>query len=158
EYRARPARLGKIVAEEFDWEDDKRPNTPLAQTIVYELHVRGFTRHPSSGVQHPGTFAALCEKIPHLKSLGVTAVQLMPVMEFDEIDLPRRNPLSGEHLRNYWGYAPMSFFAPKAAYATKSGQQMRELKEMVKQFHKAGLEVILDVVYNHTNEGNENGP
>src|SRR5262249_3640623 len=95
---------------------------------------------------------------PYLQALGVTAVQLMPVLEFDEHENTRRNPLTGEALLNYWGYSPLSFFAPKAAYAAKPGQQVREFKELVKAFHKAGLEVILDVVYNHTCEGNENGP
>jgi glycogen operon protein len=151
------ARLGKVVVDDFDWEGDIPPGTPLSQTVIYELHVRGFTRHSSSGVQQPGTFLGLCEKIPHLRSLGVTAVQLMPVLEFDESDGHRKHPVTGEALRNYWGYAPLSFFAPKAAYATRPGQQAREFKEMVKQFHRAGLEVILDVVYNHTCEGNESG-
>ncbi len=156
--RGRPARLGRIVADDFDWEGDVAPRTPLAETVLYELHVRGFTRHPSSGVQHPGTFLGLCEKIAHLKALGVTAVQLMPALEFDEHDHGRRNPQTGAPLHNYWGYSPLSFFAPKAGYAARPGQQAREMKEMVKQFHRAGLEVVLDVVYNHTAEGNENGP
>src|SRR5205823_5965643 len=107
------------------------------------------TRHPSSAVAHPGTYLGLVEKIPYLKSLGVTAVQLMPVLEFDELEQARRHPRTGQVLLNYWGYSPLSFFAPKAAYAAGSGQQVREFKEMVKAFHKAGLEVILDVVYNH---------
>jgi glycogen operon protein len=154
----RTARLGRVVADDFDWDGDVAPRTPMAQTVIYELHVRGFTRHSSSAVQHPGTFLGLCEKIPHLKALGVTAVQLMPALEFDEHDHQRRNPLTGAPLHNYWGYAPLSFFAPKAGYASRPGQQCRELKEMVKQFHKAGIEVILDVVYNHTCEGNEHGP
>jgi glycogen operon protein len=145
-------------ADDFDWEDDAPPNTPPAQTVLYELHVRGYTRHPSSGVRHPGTFLGLVEKIPHLRSLGVTAVQLMPVLEFDELDHARRHPTTGEVLRNYWGYAPLSFFAPKASYAAHAGRQVRELKELVKALHKAGIEVILDVVYNHTAEGNEHGP
>ncbi len=154
----RLTRRGRAVVDDFDWEDDAPPATPLAQTVIYELHVRGFTRHPSSGVHHPGTFLGLCEKIPHLKSLGVTAVQLMPIMEFDELDSHRSNPLNGEPLRNYWGYSSLSFFAPKASYAAQAGRQVREFKEMVKAFHRAGLEVILDVVYNHTAEGNEHGP
>jgi glycogen operon protein len=154
----RLTRRGRIVAEEFDWEGDRPPATPLAQTIIYETHVRGFTRHPSSAVAHPSTYLGLVEKIPYLKSLGVTAVQLMPVMEFDELEHARRNPLTGELLLNYWGYSPLSFFAPKAAYAAGAGRQVREFKELVKAFHKAGLEIILDVVYNHTGEGNENGP
>jgi glycogen operon protein len=154
----RLTRRGRLVCEEFDWEGDVPLATPLRQTVIYELHVRGYTRHPSSDVQHPGTFLGLCEKIPHLKSLGVTAVQLMPVLEFDELEHSRVNPVSGEVLKNYWGYSPVSFFAPKASYAVRPGQQLREFKEMVKAFHHAGIEVILDVVYNHTCEGNEHGP
>ena len=154
----RLTRRGRLVIDEFDWEDDVPPATPLAQTVLYELHVRGYTRHPSSGVAHPGTFLGLCEKIPHLKTLGITAVQLMPVLEFDELEVERKNPLTGEVLKNYWGYAPLSFFAPKASYAAQGGQQLREFKEMVKAFHRAGIEVILDVVYNHTCEGDEKGP
>jgi glycogen operon protein len=155
---AATARRGRVVLDEFDWEDDVPPGTPLAQTVVYELHVRGYTHHASSGVRHPGTFAGLAEKVPYLKSLGVTAVQLMPVLEFDELDHPSRQAGRGPVLRNYWGYSPLSFFAPKASYAAQAGREVRELKEMVKAFHRAGLEVILDVVYNHTCEGNEQGP
>jgi glycogen operon protein len=151
-------RRSRLALDDFDWQGDVPPATPLAQTVLYELHVRGYTRHPSSGVQYPGTFLGLSEKIPHLKELGVTAVQLMPVQEFDELDNPHRNPRTGEPLRNYWGYATVSFFAPKASYAARAGQQIREFKEMVRAFHKAGIEVILDVVYNHTCEGNEHGP
>lgn len=147
-----------MVLDEFDWEGDVPPNTPLGQTVIYELHVRGYTQHPSSGVKHPGTFLGLSEKIPYLQSLGVTAVQLMPVVEFDELDSPHRNPQTGEPLRNYWGYSPLSFFAPKASYAAHPGEQVAEFKQLVKDFHQAGIEVILDVVYNHTGEGNENGP
>jgi glycogen operon protein len=154
----RLTRRGRLIIDEYDWEDDVPPATPLGQSVLYELHVRGYTRHPSSEVQHPGTFLGLCEKIPHLKSLGVTAVQLMPVLEFDELDHQRRNPLTGEHLTNYWGYSPLSFFAPKASYGANAGQQVREFKAMVKAFHRAGIEVILDVVYNHTCEGGEGGP
>jgi glycogen operon protein len=109
-------------------------------------------------VRHPGTFLGLCEKIPHLKSLGVTAVQIMPVLEFDELDHPHRHPAGGELLKNYWGYSPLSFFAPKASYAANAAHALREFKETVKAFHRAGIEVILDVVYNHTCEGNEAGP
>ncbi len=152
------SRRSQIVADDFDWEGDHPPGTPLARTVIYELHVRGFTQHSSSGVEHPGTFLGLCEKIPHLKDLGVTAVQLMPVMEFDELDCPQKHPVTGERLKNYWGYNTLSYFAPKAAYAAEAGNQVNEFKEMVKQFHQNGIEVILDVVYNHTSEGNENGP
>ena len=151
-------RRGRIEDDdEFDWEDDMPPGTPLARTVIYELHVRGYTRHPSSKVRHPGTFLGLCEKIPYLQSLGVTAVQLMPVLEFDELDQPRIHPGTGEPLKNYWGYSPLNFFAPKASYAALPGQQVREFKQMVKEFHRAGIEIILDVVYNHTCEGNEHG-
>jgi isoamylase len=155
---ARLPRRGRIIFDRFDWEDDVPPRHSLAETVVYELHVRGFTRHPSSGVKHPGTFLGLCEKIPYLKSLGVTAVQLMPILEFDELGHTTHQPHTGEPLRNYWGYSPLSFFAPKAGYAAEAGAQLRECKEMVKAFHKAGIEVILDVVYNHTAEGDDRGP
>ncbi len=148
----------RLVADDFDWEGDHPLATPLSQTVFYELHVRGYTQHSSSGVHHPGTFLGLTEKIPHLKDLGVTAVQLMPVMEFDELDCMRKHPVTGEQLKNYWGYNTLSFFAPKAAYAADAGNQVNEFKEMVKRFHENGIEVILDVVYNHTSEGNENGP
>jgi glycogen operon protein len=156
--QGRLTRRCRLVIDEFDWQDDSPPAIPLSQTVIYELHVRGFTQHPSSGVVHPGTFLGLCEKIPHLKSLGVTAVQLMPILEFDELEQTRKHPATGEWLKNYWGYSPLSFFAPKAAFAAQMGKQVREFKEMVRAFHRSGLEVILDVVYNHTSEGNENGP
>ena len=119
-----------MIDEEFDWGHEHPLAVPLADSIIYELHVRGFTRHPSSGVAHPGTFRGLIEKIPYLKQLGVTAVELMPVPEFDECDNPRSNPQTGEPLRNYWGYQPVSFFAPKAAYAASSGppDAVREFK------------------------------
>jgi isoamylase len=157
--RGRFTRRGRIDRDEdFDWEDDAPPRTPLSRTVVYELHVRGYTRHPSAKVRHPGTFLGLCEKIPHLRDLGITAVQLMPVLEFDELDQTHRHPGTGEPLKNYWGYSPLSYFAPKASYAVHPGQQVREFKQMVKEFHRAGIEVILDVVYNHTCEGNEHGP
>ncbi|HYG77493.1 MAG TPA: glycogen debranching protein GlgX [Planctomycetota bacterium] len=154
----RLTRRCRLDLDEFDWEGDVPLSTPMGQTVIYELHVRGFTRHPSSGVRYPGTYLGLCEKIPYLKALGVTAVQLMPVLEFDELEQTHKNPLTGEQLKNYWGYSPLSFFSPKASYATSPGAQVREFKQMVKNFHEAGIEVILDVVYNHTAEGNENGP
>lgn len=132
----------------------------MSDTIIYELHVRGYTIHPSSGVKNKGTFLGLCEKIPYLKKLGITAVELLPVYEFEELDSVMKDPQSGEALRNYWGYHPISFFAPKAAYAADAdgGNQVVEFKEMVRTFHEAGIEVILDVVFNHTAEGNERGP
>jgi len=149
----------RVVDEEFDWGHEHPLNVPLADSIIYEMHVRGFTRHPSSGVDHPGTFRGVVDKIPYLRDLGVTAVELMPVTEFDEDDNDFHHPVSGERLRNFWGYQPVSFFAPKASYARDGGprQAVREFKEMVKALHEAGIEVILDMVFNHTGEGDERG-
>jgi isoamylase len=150
----------RVVDEEFDWGIEQPLNIPLADSVIYELHVRGFTRHPSSGVPDPGTFAGLVERISYLQELGVTAVELMPVTEFDECDLPHANPRTGERLLNFWGYQPVSFFAPKASYAGDGDDPapVREFKTMVKAFHEAGIEVILDIVFNHTGEGDERGP
>jgi len=149
-----------IIDEEFDWEGDRPLNIPLKETIIYEMHVRGFTRHDSSGVAHPGTYQGIVEKIPYLKKLGITAIELLPVTEFNEHEVINTNPLTGEKLKNFWGYSPISFFAPKAAYAVngRNGNQVREFKEMVKALHRAGIEVILDVVFNHTAEGGSDGP
>jgi glycogen operon protein len=149
-----------LVNEPFDWGADQPPRRPWSQTIIYEAHVRGFTIHPTSGVRHPGTYRGLIEKIPYLKGLGVTAVELMPVQEFNETSVTRMDPRTGQRLKNYWGYDPVVFCAPKASYSSAggSGQQKLEFKEMVRAFHKAGIEVILDVVFNHTAEGNELGP
>jgi glycogen operon protein len=143
----------------FDWREDAPLLTPLEDSILYELHVRGFTCHPSSAVSRPGTFAGLVEKIPYLKQLGVTAVELLPVHEFDENDCPFQNPLTGEPLRNFWGYNSVAFAAPKSAYAATSHEhgQLTEFREMIRAFHEAGLEVILDVVFNHTGEGDDRG-
>jgi len=153
-------RLSEIIDNNFDWELDQPLNIPLKDSIIYELHVRGFTRHDSSGVKNPGTFKGLIEKIPYLKNLGVTAVELMPVTDFDETYPGRINPRDGSFLYNFWGYDPISFFAPKASYAVqnKNGAEVREFKQMVKAFHQAGIEVILDMVFNHTGEGDEQGP
>jgi len=130
--------------------------------IVYEMHVRSFTKDPSSGIREKvrGTFAGIKEKIPYLKELGVNAIELMPIYEFDEFENSRPNPETGELLLNYWGYSTVGFFAPKAGYAAtgKLGMQGDEFKALVKELHKNGIEVILDVVFNHTAEGNENGP
>ena len=148
------------VDDAFDWEFDQPLNRPLAESVIYEVHVRGFTQDPSAGVQHPGTFAGLAEKIPYLKELGVTAVELLPVADFEENDCDRTNPLTGERLVNYWGYHPVGFFALKRSYSSDETQagHLREFKEMVKTLHAAGIEVILDVVFNHTAEGDERGP
>ena len=146
--------------ESFDWENVRRPHHPWSKTVLYEAHVRGFTRHPGSGVKNPGTYRGLAEKIPYFQSLGVTAVELMPVQEFNEHSLTRRDPLTGVGLKNFWGYDPISFFAPKASYSSSGGegQQKLEFKEMVRSFHRAGIEIILDVVFNHTAEGDKKGP
>ena len=149
-----------FVNEPFEWAGDQLPRHPWSETVIYEMHVRGFTIHPKSGVDHPGTYRGLVEKIPYLKTLGVTAVELMPVQEFNETSVTRRNPQTNQALKNYWGYDPVVFCAPKASYSGAGGlgQQKTEFKEMVRALHHAGIEVILDVVFNHTAEGNELGP
>jgi len=151
---------GRLVFEDFDWEDDHALETPIEDLVIYEAHVRSFTRHPSSKVKFPGTYAALVEKIPYLKELGINCIELMPIYEFDEFENSRPNPATGQTLFNYWGYSTVGFFAPKSGYAAtgRFGMQVDELKNMVKQLHKNGIEVILDVVFNHTAEGNEKGP
>jgi len=139
----------------YDWEGDAPLKRPSARTIVYEMHARGFTRHPSSGVEEKrrGTYAGLIEKIPYLQGLGITAVELLPVFQFDAQDCPPGKT-------NYWGYAPISFFAPHQAYSSRQDPlgPVDELRDMVKALHKAGIEVILDVVFNHTAEGDQRGP
>jgi len=149
-----------FVNEPFEWNGDQPLRHLWSKTIIYEMHVRGLTIHPQSGVDHPGTYRGLTEKIPYLKTLGITAVELMPVQEFNETSVTRRNPLTSQMLTNYWGYDPVAFFAPKASYSSSGdlGQQRLEFKEMVRAFHNAGIEVILDVVFNHTAEGDELGP
>lgn len=147
-----------IDSSGYDWEGDRPLARPMEDTIVYELHVRGFTRSPSSAVGHPGTFSGVVEKIPYLKTLGVTAVELLPVFDFDETDVLRT--VDGAPLTNYWGYSTLGFFAPQSAYcvAPEIGAHLREFRDMVKALHHAGIEVILDVVFNHTDEGNHQGP
>jgi isoamylase len=151
---------GRIPENNFDWEHDRPLDIPVEQLVIYELHVRGFTRHASSGVLHPGTFEGLREKLPYLKSLGVNCIELMPIFEFDEHENHRTNPDTGEKLCNYWGYSTVGFHAPKAGYAARgpAGREVDELKEMVKACHAEGIQVILDVVFNHTAEGDERGP
>ena len=151
---------GRIPENDFDWEHDRPLDLPVEQLVIYELHVRGFTRHPASGVKHPGTFDGLREKIPHLKSLGVNCIELMPVFEFDEHENYRAHPETGERLCNYWGYSTVGFRAPKAGFAATGphGGEVNELKRMVKACHAEGIQVILDVVFNHTAEGDANGP
>ena len=149
-----------IIDDEYDWEFDQPLNIPLSESIIYELHTRGFTQSLSSKVNNPGTFKGLVEKIPYFKDLGVTAIELLPINEFSETDTARKNPHTGENLLNFWGYHSLSFFAPKASYAANRnpGAQIIEFKEMIKAFHKAGIEIILDVVFNHTAEGDQRGP
>jgi glycogen operon protein len=147
--------------EDFQWEDDQPLRHPWSKTIIYETHVRGFTIQTNSGVKHPGTYRGLMEKIPYLQELGVTAVELMPVQEFNERQVTGINPHTAQPSRNYWGYDPVAFFAPKASYSSVGGlrgEQRLEFKEMVKALHDAGIEVILDVVFNHTAEDDELGP
>ena len=150
----------RVLLDDFDWENDHALETPIEDLIIYEMHVRGFTRHASSCVKHPGTFAGIREKIPYLKELGVNCVELMPIHEFDEFENSRVSKTTGARLMNYWGYSNVGFFAPKAGLAAtgKFGMQADELKTLIKDLHRNGLEVILDVVFNHTAEGNENGP
>ncbi len=143
-----------VGSQAYEWEADAPLRQPSARTIIYEMHVRGFTRHPSSGVggTHRGTYAGLIEKIPYLQQLGVTAVELLPVFQFDAQDCPLG-------LVNYWGYAPIAFFAPHRAYSSRQDPlgPVDEFRDMVKALHRAGIEVILDVVFNHTAEGDHTG-
>ncbi len=151
-----PAMKGMVTElKGYDWEGDIHPRHPWSKTIIYEMHVGGFTKNPNSGVapEHRGTYAGLVDKIPYLTSLGITAVELLPVFQFDAQDCP-------PGLTNYWGYSPVSFFAPHLGYyrgASPDGV-LNEFRDMVKALHRAGIEVILDVVYNHTAEGDEEGP
>jgi isoamylase len=152
-----PAAMKSVVVDsaDYDWEGDRAPCHPSTRTIIYEMHVRGFTRHPSSGLSAKtrGTYAGLIEKIPYLQQLGITAVELLPVFQFDAQDAPRG-------LTNYWGYSPVSFFAPHCGYSSRQDPLgvVNEFRDMVKALHRAGIEVILDVVFNHTAEGDHRGP
>ena len=148
----------RVVTDEFDWGDMPQSRREMSDLVIYELHVRGFTNHPSSGVEHRGTFAGVMEKIPYLKELGVNAVELMPVFEFDETVNVRE--VDGKQLLEYWGYNSVSFFSPNTSYSSvdECNQEGAELKQLIKAFHENGIEVILDVVFNHTAEGNEKGP
>jgi isoamylase len=144
-----------VDIDSYDWEGDQHPRTPYSKTLIYEMHVKGFTASPTSGVadDKKGTFAGLIEKIPYLQELGITAVELLPVHQFDEQD-------ARPGLSNYWGYSTINFFAPHHAYSSRKDPTgaVREFQDMVKALHRAGIEVILDVVFNHSAEGNELGP
>lgn len=150
----------RLSFDDFDWEGDRPLEIATNDLIIYEAHVRGFTAHPSSKVSAPGTFAGLREKIPYLKSLGINCIELLPIYEFDEWENNRLHPETGELLLNYWGYSTLGFFAPKAGYAATGslGMQVDELKNLIKELHRAGIEVMLDVVFNHTAEGDQRGP
>lgn len=148
----------RVVASDFDWENSKQPYIPMEDLVIYELHVRGFTKHHSSNVTHKGTFAGLMEKIPYLLELGVNAVELMPIFEFDE--MRDRREVNGKTLLDYWGYNPVCFFAPNTSYTADQeyNREGKELKTLIKKLNENGIEVFLDVVFNHTAEGNEEGP
>ncbi|WP_262267464.1 glycogen debranching protein GlgX [Microvirga yunnanensis] len=148
-----------ITDQGFDWQDDVRPRHPWSRTIIYETHVRGLTAHSSAGAAHPGQFLGVVEKIPHFQRLGITAVELLPVQAFDPYARQRRDPVTGTALRDYWGYDPVALFAPMPGYSSdpSSDAAGAEFKTMVRELHKAGIEVILDVVFNHTAEGDETG-
>jgi isoamylase/glycogen operon protein len=152
--------LGKVISHAFDWEGDQFPKIPMKNLIIYEMHVRGFTQDPSSGVQHPGTYKGLMEKIPYLKDLGINAIELMPIHEFNEREALQHHPKTKQKLYNYFGYSTVNFFSPMVRFAsqTEKDQVIIEFKTLVKELHKNGIEVILDVVFNHTFEGNEQGP
>lgn len=147
----------RVVTESFDWGDMRSPELPLRDLIIYEMHVRGFTRSSTSGVAHPGTFSGILEKLPHLLALGINAVELMPVFEFNELEDAR--VIDGKTLYNYWGYNTVSFFSPNTSYSSENeyNREGNELKQMIRVLHEHGIEVILDVVFNHTAEGNEQG-
>ncbi|HCI74489.1 MAG TPA: glycogen debranching enzyme GlgX [Lachnospiraceae bacterium] len=149
---------GQFIREDYEWEGDKPLEIAPEELVIYELHVRSFTVHQGSGVKYRGTYAGLAEKIPYLKELGVNCVELMPIFEFDEFENPRMH--DGRQLLNYWGYSTVCFFAPKAGYSVAGsfGMEADELKNMIRRFHQNGIQVILDVVFNHTAEGNELGP
>lgn len=142
----------------YDWEGDRPINRPMSETVIYEMHVGGFTKSPTSGCVHPGTFAGVIEKIPYLKALGITAVELLPVFDFDQKGAER--VVDGNVLTNYWGYDPHSYFAPENSYCVNPevGNHLNEFRDMVKALHRAGIGVILDVVFNHTTEGDHRGP
>ncbi|MDO4805316.1 MAG: alpha-amylase family glycosyl hydrolase [Lachnospiraceae bacterium] len=148
----------RVVRNDFDWGTDRNPLLPMEDLVIYELHVRGFTKHKSSGVRNPGTFDGLREKIPYLRDLGINAVELMPIFEFDEMRDDRE--VDGKKMIDYWGYNPISFFAPNTSYASEVeyNREGRELKKLIKALNDNGIECFLDVVFNHTAEQGEGGP
>ncbi|MDR1588021.1 MAG: glycogen debranching protein GlgX [Treponema sp.] len=149
-----------VIDDNFDWQEDIPLNYPLRFSVLYETHVRGLSIGPDSGAEHAGTYRGVVEKIPYLKDLGVTSLEFLPIQEFNERELFNRNHKTGKPLVNYWGYSTVAFFAPKGSYASDKspGGQVKEFKEMVRELHRAGIEIILDIVFNHTAEGSELGP
>ncbi len=143
--------------EVFDWQGDTPPRIPLADTIIYELHVRGYTRHHSSNVSTPGSYQGIVEKIPYLKELGISAVELLPVTEWDETDNRFINPSTRESLYNFWGYSPISFFSPKSGYGSGQFPARDDFKSLVRSLHQEGIEVIVDMVFNHSGETDYEG-
>jgi len=141
----------------FDWEGDKHPNIPLSESIIYELHVKGISALATMPTKEKGTYKGLIRLIPYFKKLGITTIELLPVFETDEEEIDRVSPKDGRKLSNYWGYSPLSFFAPKCSYSTDKSNAIDEFKTMVKVMHKANIEVVLDVVFNHTAEGGNEG-
>jgi len=156
-----PTSMRSVVIDisDYDWEGDEPLRHPMSETIIYEMHVGGFTRSLSAKVRHPGSFKAVIDKIPYLKDLGITAVELLPVFEFDDSN-PLRVMADGQILTNFWGYSTLGFFAPEGSYCVtpEAGTHINEFRDMVKALHQADIEVILDVVFNHTDEGNHLGP
>lgn len=148
-----------VVDDSFDWEGDVCINRPLKDSVIYETHVKGYTANKNSGCNEGGTYKSFIQKIPYLKELGITSVEFLPLFGFDQFENTNINPRTGERMVNYWGYSTISFFAPKTDYAADKtpGACVLEFKTLVKELHKAGIEVILDVVFNHTAEGNEHG-
>lgn len=149
-----------IASSQFDWGDDCPLEIPLQELIIYEMHVRGFTHDSSSQTKYPGTYLGIIEKIPHLVELGINAIELLPIHEFNECEYDRKNPVTQEQLYNYWGYSTVNFFSPMQRYSTGKDKNsaILEFKSMVKELHRNGIEVILDVVFNHTAEGTAKGP
>lgn len=150
----------RLIPEDFDWQGDQPPQLPIEDLVIYEAHVRGFTRSPSSGVKFPGTYAGIREKIPYLKELGINCLELLPIFQFQESEANRLNPATSEPYANYWGYNTIAFHAPHAGYSATAemGTEADELKALVKELHRNGIEIMLDVVFNHTAEGDERGP
>ncbi len=152
---------GKVIIEApFDWEDDSSPNILSKDLVIYEMHVRSFTQDPSSKTKYPGTFLGILEKIPHLKKMGINAIELMPIFEFNECEIKVKNPKNQESLKNVWGYSTINFFTPMNRFSSQHTWtgSIDEFRTLVKELHKNQIEVILDVVYNHTAEGNAEGP